>query len=160
MTAPGARVTILYRAAHPTEGVCLLLALDFAMSTVPTRNPRHTLARTGGVLLGIIVFLLGIGLIGDVFVTAHTMFLAPPPVIPTTVAATPAATANATDAAASAAPAATAVIGATLIQFLQKLLVLFLMCIAGSLIASKGIDLFFKSLASGVSAPAPTTPAP
>ena len=125
--------------------------------THPT--PADNATRRSGSVLGIVVFLVGIVLLGYVFATARALFDAPPPPIPTTAAApaatttpAPATTAGTASASAptaadsNAAPSAALVIGQSLTQFVQKLFVLLLMCIAGSLIASKGIDLFVKTL--------------
>jgi hypothetical protein len=105
-------------------------------------------ARISGTVLGIVVFLIGVALLGYVFATARTLFDAPSVIPAAAFAVASPAPAGATVAAAPAAPAATALIGQSLTSFLQKLLVLLLMCIAGSVIASQGINLFFKTLAA------------
>jgi len=83
-----------------------------------------------GRLLALIVFLLGIGLLCAVFGIAWSLFQAPVPGLNLPVAhgtATP--------------PAAN--IGLALTAFLRQLLLLALMTIAGSVIAGKGIHLYF-----------------
>lgn len=81
-------------------------------------------------LLALVVFLLGIGLLCAVFSLAWTLFQSPVPNLNLPVkpgAITP--------------PAAN--IGAALTAFVQKLLLLAVMTIAGSVIAGKGIHLYF-----------------
>ena len=118
------------------------------MSPAPSPNLHGRKTRLSGAILGILVFLVGIALIGSVFVMARALFDAAPPVIPPSAFATPLpAASGATLAATPTGPPATVIIGQSLAQFLQKLLVLLVMCIAGSAVASKGVDLFFKSLA-------------
>lgn len=104
-------------------------------------------ARTSGAILGILVFLVGIALLGYVFMTARDLFDAPPPALPPATAPTP-APAGAASAATPAAQSAALVLGQSLTQFAQRLLVLLVMCVAGSVISSKGIELFFKALAA------------
>ena len=131
-------------------------------------SPPASSARKGGLVLGLIVFLVGVALVGYVFYTARVLFDAPPPTIPLPPPAPvvdPNAAAGAASSAASAAsassnaPAATAVVGQALIGFLQHLLVLFVMCVAGSVIASRGIELFFKALAAAPPSAPDTMPA-
>lgn len=138
------------------------------MSTTPSND---TTARVSGAVLGIIIFLIGVALIGYVFMAANRLFNEPPPQISTASVSTPAqaaetgaATAAAAAAAGGDAGAAVAApspavmqMGATLTQFVKQVLVLIVMCIAGSVIASKGIQLFFasRSLASARSRPDP-----
>jgi hypothetical protein len=92
-----------------------------------------------------------------VFTTARALFDAPPPALPALPAPTPAPSPGVTGAtganagagqAASAATSAALVLGQSLTQFIQKLFVLLVMCVAGSAIASLGIRLFFNSLAA------------
>lgn len=113
------------------------------MSVQHHSPPAPTAAR----LLGLLVFVAGVGLLFFVFLAAKSLFDAPPPAIPTP---SPAA-ATGTN---SAAPSAVAEIGVAFSQLLRRILLLLLMCIAGSVIASKGIQLFFA--AQGSPEPAPT----
>jgi hypothetical protein len=127
-----------------------------------TRNTAEDATRISGAVLGILVFLGGIALLGYVFMTAQHLFTEAPPPVPT-----PPATGSAPD---PNAPSATTAIGQSLMDFGKRLLLLLLMCIAGSVIASRGIELFFKACAAappkssssgtppGGTAAAPTTP--
>jgi hypothetical protein len=90
-------------------------------------------------LLGILVFLAGVALIAYVFWSANTLFHQPPPTVPA-VAAAKAASGNA-----AAAPSATVEIGRSLVDYLKQLLTLLVMCIAGSVIASKGVQMYFSA---------------
>ena len=122
-----------------------------------THSPDHS-TRLSGAIVGILVFLAGIALVGYVFAKAHTLFDAPPPSIPASAFATPAPTpmpSAATTALATAATPATATvnpaviaIGQNLSQFIKQFLLLLLMCVVGAVVASLGINLFFKSLAA------------
>jgi hypothetical protein len=122
------------------------------MSSATQRNrPADHPARTSGAIIGILVFLLGVALLGYVFLQARGLFEQPPPPLPQAV---PAGSPEA-----ATAPAPTMVLGQNLAYFLQRLLVLFLMCVAGSLIAGQGVNLFFKTLAAAPPPPSdpPTT---
>ena len=102
------------------------------MSAQPAPSvSQATLAR----IVGLLVFLGGIGLLIFVFAAANTLLNAPPP----TVAAPTTAGTNAN------APSAAIELGRGFSLLLQKILLLLLMCVAGSLIASKGIQLFFAA---------------
>ncbi len=103
------------------------------------------------------MFLIGIALLGYVFYTARVLFDTPPPTIPIPPPAPLTESGAVASTTTSAAPAATAVVGQALIGFFQRLFVLLLMCIAGSVIASRGIELFFKALAAGSATIAPAT---
>jgi len=85
------------------------------------------------------VFLGGIGLLWYVFQTANGLFNQPAPHV-STVAPAQAAAGNA-----AAAPSAALEIGRDLTEYLKKLLTLLLMCVAGSLISSAGIRLYFSA---------------
>jgi hypothetical protein len=92
-------------------------------------------------VLGILVFLAGVALLGYVFATANTLFHLPPPHVPEPTSAATSAAAGS-----GAAPAAAAIaIGQSLSDYIKQLLALLLMCIAGSLVASKGIHLYFSA---------------
>jgi hypothetical protein len=90
---------------------------------------------TAARITGLLVFLAGIGLLAFVFISAHTLFNAPAP-------AAPPATGGA---AGGGAPSAAVEIGRSFSQLGRQILVLLLMCIAGSVIASKGIQLYFAA---------------
>ena len=94
-------------------------------------NQHDTPAR----ITGLLVFLAVIGLLVFVFVAAHTLFNTPAPAVPTT----PAPSAGA------ATPSVGVEIGRSFGQLGRQILLLLLMCIAGSVIASKGIQLFFAA---------------
>ncbi len=86
-------------------------------------------------VLAFAVFLLGIGLLCLVFGQAWALFHAPVPQLPLPVAP-------------GAAPPPAANIGLALADFARKLLLLVLMTVAGSLVASKGIQLYFSAQSS------------
>ncbi|MEI6430848.1 MAG: hypothetical protein WCP07_01580 [bacterium] len=124
-----------------------------------------------GAFLGLVVFILGVALVADVFYQAYGIFnSAPQPVPMPTPVATPKAGTTPTTAAtasvtasvtASATASATSAITASLIDFVKKIALLLLMCIAGAIIASQGSSLFFRSLAATPHpTPRPATPAP
>lgn len=105
---------------------------------------NHSRPDVPGRLLAFVVFLLGIGLLCAVFGIAWSLFQSPVaglnlPVRPGT--ATP--------------PAAN--IGVALTAFVRQLLLLALMCVAGSVIAGKGIHLYFGT-AQSHSAPTDAPP--
>lgn len=107
-------------------------------------SSNHPRPDVPGRLLAFIVFLLGIGLLCAVFSLAWSLFQAPVqnlnlPVKPGT--ATP--------------PAAN--IGAALTAFVRQLLLLAVMTLAGSVIAGKGIQLYFGT--AQANPPSPDTPA-
>lgn len=77
-----------------------------------------------GRLLGIVVFLLGIGALGVAFREAYQMFTAPLP----------------------AAERSLPRLGQIGIDILKKLGLLVIMTIAGSLIANKGVQMYFAAL--------------
>ena len=122
-----------------------------------THSPDHS-TRLSGAIVGILVFLVGIALVGYVFAKAHTLFDAPPPSIPASAFATPTPAPTPSAAAAALATVTTTsspainpgviAIGQNLSQFLKQFLLLLLMCIVGSVVASLGINLFFKALAA------------
>ena len=107
--------------------------------TLPCMSDRPVVADRLSRFLGMLVFLLGIGLIVYVFQQANVLFNAPQmPVAPTpsgpsagTVAA-PAGEALGKTAAA---------IGADLATFVRRLLTLLVMALAGGLVASQGVRL-------------------
>jgi hypothetical protein len=84
---------------------------------------------------GIVVFLVGVALLGFVFVTANRLFDAPPPAVPPMPP----------PGAPPGAPSPALEIGKSFSQLLRQILLLLLMSVAGSVIASKGIQLFFAA---------------
>ena len=92
-------------------------------------------------LLALLVFLLGIGILVFVFVTALHLFQSPVPGLETlqTPGAPPPAAAN---------------IGLSLASFGRNLLLLGVMTLAGSLLANKGAHLYFSTVYSSAHAPA------
>lgn len=122
-----------------------------ALSNTKSQNSSPTADNITARVLGILVFLVGVALIAYVFWSANSLFHQPPPSVPA-VAAAKAAGANA-----AAAPSAAIEIGRSMMDYLKQLLTLFLMCAAGSLIASRGIHLYFSA---GRAAVHTTTTAP
>ncbi len=99
-------------------------------------------------IVGLLVFLAGVGVLVWVFVMANRLFNAPAPPLP---AAPPANAAN-------PGPSPFLAIGASFSDLLRRLLLLLLMSVAGSVIASKGVQLYFA--ARPLTVPADTPPAP
>ena len=97
-------------------------------------------------IVGLLVFLAGVGLLAWVFVMANRLFHAPAPPLP---AVPPPNTAN-------PGPSPFLAIGAGFSDLLQRLLLLLLMSVAGSVIASKGVQLYFA--ARPLTLPADTPP--
>ncbi|GAB4462816.1 MAG: hypothetical protein OHK0029_30390 [Armatimonadaceae bacterium] len=112
--------------------------------------------RSGGAIFGILVFLGGVALIGYAFMEARELFLTTPPSLPDLpppVAATPAPpmdspTPSPPADGASAGNEAINIIAGSVADFVKRLLALFVMCLAGSFVASRGVELFFRSLAA------------
>lgn len=101
-------------------------------------------------IAGLLVFLFGVALLVFVFIAANSLFNAPAPVVPPPPP--PGATATG--------PSAAAEIGKSFSQLFRQILLLLLMCVAGSVIASKGIQLYFAARpASAPGATPNTTPA-
>lgn len=109
-----------------------------ALSNVKPQYPTPSADNVTARILGILVFLAGVALIAYVFWSANTLFHQAPPEVPA-VAAKAAAT-NA-----GVAPSAAMELGRSLVDYLKQLLTLFLMCVAGSLIASRGVHLYFSA---------------
>ena len=95
-------------------------------------------------LVALLVFLLGIGMLVFVFVSALHLFQSPVPGLEPLQ--TP-----------GAAPPAAANIGISLAGFARELLLLGVMTLAGSLLASKGVSLYFSSIHMPAE-PAPPSP--
>jgi len=93
-------------------------------------------------VLAFLVFLLGIGLLCLVFGQAWALFHAPVSQLPLPVppGATPPPAAN---------------IGLALADFARQLLLLILMTVAGSLVAGKGIQLYFSAHSALSTTPPP-----
>ncbi len=98
---------------------------------MPSAQTRHDLP---GRILAFVVFLLGVGLLCLVFSVAWSLFRAPGAGLELPVKA------------GSGAPPA-AGIGIALTAFVRQLLLLAVMTLAGSLIAGKGIHLYFSAAA-------------
>lgn len=128
-----------------------------ASPTPPTTQqspPQHH--DLPGRVLGLAVFLTGIVLLAVVFLSARGLFNEPLPPLP--AAPSPAAAAAASGTPATSGPSPAIEIGRTFAHFLQRVVLLLLMCIAGSVTASKGIQLFFASRTLSPAPPAPTKP--
>ena len=122
-----------------------------ALSNVKTQHPTPSADNVTARILGILVFLAGVALIAYVFWSANMLFHQAPPTVPATAA-------KAAGSSASAAPSAAIELGRSMIDYLKQLLTLFLMCVAGSLIASRGVHLYFsagRANAAGPSSPNP-----
>lgn len=121
------------------------------MATTSAARPQGDGVRVGGAVLGILVFLAGVALVGYVFTSARVLFDEPPPTLPLP---TPPATTGtgagqaANTAASTAATGAALALGQSFTQFLQRLLALLLMCVAGSAIGALGIHLFGRAFTS------------
>jgi len=100
-------------------------------------TPRHDLP---GRIVALLVFLAGIGMLIFVFATALHLFQAPVPGLALPVAK-----------GTNAPPAAT--IGTALMAFLRELLLLGVMTLVGSLLASRGAHLYFGAVAASKSSP-------
>ncbi|MGC8863705.1 MAG: hypothetical protein ACP5R5_13150 [Armatimonadota bacterium] len=86
-----------------------------------------------GRVVGIVVFLGGIGLLAFVFATAYSWFSTPSAALPTS--ASPASTAP-----------ATAQLGRSALGILERIALLIVMTIVGSLLAGRGVQLYFASI--------------
>ena len=85
-----------------------------------------------GRVMGIIVFLGGVGLLVFVFVLAYDFFTTDSIVIPLPPPN-------------SQAPSATTIIGQSALQMIIKIALLVVMALIGSMLASRGINLYFAS---------------
>ena len=110
--------------------------------SVPPRSVSH--ADLSCRLVALLVFLLGIGMLVFVFVSALHLFQVPVPGLEPLQ--TP-----------GAAPPAAAAIGLSLAGFARELLLLGVMTLAGSVLASKGAHLYFSSVGTPAE-PAPPSP--
>jgi hypothetical protein len=103
-------------------------------------SPAKPQADVSGRLVALLVFLVGVGMLVFVFVTALHLFRAPVPGL------------EPLGKAGAALPAAN--IGAALAAFVRELLLLLVMTLAGSLLASRGAHLYFGTLYPPAEAPA------
>lgn len=94
---------------------------------MPRTHPQPDLA---GRLLAFVVFAVGVGMLMFVFAAAYRLFYAPVPGLGLPLAP-------------HAAPPPAAGIGLALTALVRQLLLLFVMTVAGSLIAKQGIHLYF-----------------
>jgi len=96
-------------------------------------SPAKPQADTPGRLLALLVFLAGVGMLVFVFVTALHLFQSPVPGLAPlqTLGAPPPPAAN---------------IGTALVDFIRRLLLLLVMTLAGSILASKGAHLYFGTV--------------
>jgi hypothetical protein len=120
-----------------------------ALSNAKSPHPSPTADNITARILGILVFLAGVALIAYVFWSANTLFHQPPPSVPVAAATKAAAGSAAT------APSAAVEIGRSMVDYLKQLLTLFLMCVAGSLIASRGVHMYFSAGRASTQHPAP-----
>lgn len=139
--------------------------------SVNHHRPGDNAVRLSGALIGLAVFCVGIGMLWAVFQTAKTLFDTPaaPLVLtspaassvspsvtspPKTVQAVPTKSTPTSSPSPSPAPDQMAMavsgISNSLIGFGRQWLLLLLMCIAGSFIASRGIELFFRACAASM----------
>lgn len=81
-----------------------------------------------GRVLGIIVFLLGIGILVLVAVIAYRLFNASGTALPVTPGSPAGATAQ---------------LGASVVRLLYRIALLVILCLAGSLVAARGLHLYF-----------------
>lgn len=86
-----------------------------------------------GQILGILVFLLGIGILIAVAVIAYNLFNASGSALPVKPGAPAGATSQ---------------LGASAIHLLYRLALLLILCIAGSLVAARGLHLYFVATGS------------
>jgi hypothetical protein len=93
-----------------------------------------------GRLLALLVFLAGVGILIFVFVTALHLFQSPVPGLePLQKPGAP--------------PPAASNIGTALVDFARRLLLLMIMTLAGSLLASRGAHLYFGTIYSDQASP-------
>ena len=96
-------------------------------------SPANPQADLTGRLLALLVFLVGVGMLVFVFVTALHLFQSPVPGLEPLQKA-------------GAAPPPSANIGTALADFARRLLLLMVMTLAGSILASKGAHLYFGTV--------------
>lgn len=103
-----------------------------AMSAPSNPPPTHTAPRASA-YLGFVLFLVGMAMIAFVFMYANTLLSAPAPAVPQ-VGTGP-----------NAVSAAGLQLGTSMANLLMKLLILLVMCIAGSIFGSQGIKILFAA---------------
>ena len=96
-------------------------------------SPVKPQADLPGRLLALLVFLVGVGMLVFVFVTALHLFQSPVPGLEPLQKA-------------GAVPPPAANIGTALADFVRRLLLLMVMTLAGSILASKGAHLYFGTI--------------
>ena len=102
-------------------------------STLTTQPQPHSVHDLSGRLVSLLVFLIGVAMLVFVFIIALHLFETPVPGLDLPIK--------------TGAPAPPAVnIGASLAVFARSLLLLGVMTLAGSLIASKGAHLYFGTI--------------
>lgn len=100
---------------------------------MPVPRPALSSADVSCRLVALLVFLLGVGILLFVFVTALHLFQSPVPgLAPLQTPGAP--------------PPAAANIGVSLAGFVRELLLLGVMTLAGSLLANKGANLYFSAV--------------
>lgn len=103
-----------------------------------------------GRALSLLIFIAGVGLLGVVFAVAYHMLTNPVPGLGAALSAT-----AATGKAASASGQPLVGISSAVLSFLLRLAVLFVMTIAASLIAAKGVNLYFAAIGAAHAQGAP-----
>ncbi len=96
-------------------------------------TPAKNIAPRLSAYVGFVLFLVGMAMIAVVFGYANTLLSAPPPPVPT-VGTGP-----------NAATVAGLTLGTSVVALLQKLLVLLVMCVVGSVFASQGVRILFAA---------------
>lgn len=115
-----------------------------ATAQQPTGTPGGG-TRIFGAVVGMFVFLGGVALLAYVFYSAAQLFSTAPPEVPPT----PPPGTDPKDTTGSA----ITTLSTSLVDYIKRLLTLLLMCVAGSVIASRGADMFFKSCTATPSKP-------
>jgi hypothetical protein len=135
--------------AHPRTMTRRISGVAGTSERYPKHDQRRQLKERSmhkgdllGRVIGIVVFLAGIGLLSFVFATAYSWFSAPSAALPT--APTPGSTAP-----------ATAQLGSSAVNMIEKIALLIVMTIVGSLLAGRGVQLYFASINAKPPAMAP-----
>ena len=101
--------------------------------TAPASPLSNTPVRLSA-YIGFALFLAGMAMIYYVFARANTLLTAPPPPVPQVVGVDPNGATNAGLA-----------LGASVTALIKQLLILLVMCVAGSVFASQGIRMLFAA---------------